>query len=108
MENKKLQNLEKELKHVKEVNNQSPFPIFDTEHVEHVEDVINSIKKSKEDYDAEPVHACGGCGNLALKTLDEGEFTTVCLRCNSVNNIVTYDNIFEWESSKHGAIWKNI
>ena len=108
MENKILQNLKKELNHIERINENAPFPIFDTEHVEHVKGLVNEIKAEKIDYDDIPVHACGECGNLALKELDEGGFTTVCLRCGTVNNIIKYDTIKDWEDSKHGQIWKNL
>lgn len=108
MGNKKLQNLEKELQHIKKSNNNAPFPVFDTEHVEHVEAVIKELKIDKEYYDGLPVEACGSCGNLALKSLDEGDFSIVCLRCNSINDIVEYKNNEAWENSKHGKFWKNL
>ena len=75
-------------------NNMAPFPVYDTEYIEDVNKRIDNMSKSKIDYDNLPVAACKYCNNLHIEQ-DDVE-NDICMRCGAVNEIVVYENIFEF------------
>src|SRR5690349_4561081 len=83
------------LNHLHYYNNLAPFPIYSTEYVSDVEDKIKQMKEDKEnDYDNEPVVACRYCKSLHI--ISDDVENTICHRCGSVNELVTFDNIHEY------------
>lgn len=85
-------------------NDMAPFPVFDTEYVDVVENEIN--KMGDKNYDNEPVDACGTCGSLHIKS-DEMGLKNVCMACGTVNDLVKYDNIFEYLETDKGKFWES-
>lgn len=92
-----LKYLGKLLSHVTYYNKLSPFPVYDTDWVQEIKDRIKQMKNSKEDYDNEPVVACKYCKSLHIVN-DEYE-NGYCYKCGSVNEFITYNNIFEYKNN---------
>jgi hypothetical protein len=89
-------------KHVEYYNKMSPFPVFDTEWQSDIKNYINEIKMSNKDYDQEPVFACKHCGTLVVPNQYEvdDDGNEICQRCNSVNEVTEYKNIFEYNKEQ--------
>lgn len=98
-----LEELEKLYKHVTYYNNMSPFPVYDTEYVDEIKKVMDKIKEKEEDYDSLPVVACKHCKSLHI-TVDE-EDNSICMKCNTINELITYDNIYAYKAEKN--IWED-
>lgn len=77
----------------------APFNVFDSEYVKDVDNYIKMIEDNKKDYDSEPVVACKYCKNLHIVT-DE-DVNNICMRCGSVNDIVEFENIYEYLKFKN-------
>lgn len=103
MNTKILKQLKKQLDHVEYYNEMSPFPIYDTEYVEKLKETMDAINKSKENYDELPVVACNSCKSLHI-VIDEVE-NSICMKCNSINDLVEFDNIEEYKKSNN--IWND-
>ena len=85
------------INHLVYYNRLSPFPIYDTAYVQDVKDKLNNIMIDKiKDYDDEPVVACKYCKSLHIE-YDELN-NDVCMRCGSVNELVEFNNINEYNS----------
>jgi len=97
-----LKQLNKLCKHVEYVNKMHVFPYYDTEWVQNIKDKINEIKMEKKDYDKEPVFACKHCGTLVVPNQYEvdDDGNEICQRCNSVNDVKEYSNIFEYNKEQ--------
>lgn len=95
MEKQKLKILKNELEHVNHSNKFTPFPVFDTEYVGLLKKEIEVVDNNKDvDYDELPVEACKHCKSLYITVDDEDN--GICMRCGSVNEVVTYNNIDEY------------
>lgn len=81
-------------------NNLSPFPVFDTGYVEDIKNKIKEMEDSKEDYDKLPVVACRNCKSLHIKYDDD--LNEHCMRCESINELIEFDNINEYTKFKNG------
>ena len=98
-----LKQLNKLYKHVEYWNKMAPFPPFCTEWQQNIRDKINDIKMNKDnDYDKEPVFACKHCGTLVVPNQYEvdDDGNEICQRCNSVNEVKEYSNIFEYNKEQ--------
>ena len=97
-----LKQLNKLYKHVEYYNKMAPFPPFCTEWQQNIRDKINEIKMEKKDYDKEPVFACKHCGTLVVPNQYEvdDDGNEICQRCNSVNDVKEYKNIFEYNKEQ--------
>ena len=98
-----LKQLNKLYKHVEYVNKMHVFPFYDTEWVQDVKDKLNEIKMNKDnDYDKEPVFACKHCGTLVVPNQYEvdDDGNEICQRCNSVNEVTEYKDIFEYNKEQ--------
>ena len=98
-----LKQLNKLYKHVEYYNKMAPFPPFCTEWQQNIRNKINEIKMNKDnDYDKEPVFACKHCGTLVVPNQYEvdDDGNEICQRCNSVNEIKEYSNIFEYNKEQ--------
>ena len=97
-----LKQLNKLYKHVEYVNKMHVFPFYDTEWVQNIKDKINEIMDNKKDYDKEPVFACKHCGTLVVPNQYEidDDGNEICQRCNSVNEVKEYSNIFEYNKQQ--------
>ena len=97
-----LKQLNKLYKHVEYYNKMAPFPPFCTEWQQNIRDKINEIKMEKKDYDKEPVFACKHCGTLVVPNQYEvdDDGNEICQRCNSVNEVAEYKNIFEYNKEQ--------
>lgn len=94
MKTTRLTHLKKLLEHAEYYNSMAPFPVYDTEWVENLRKRIKNMEDSKEDYDSEPVWACKYCKSLYIvKDEDENCF---CFKCNAVNELTEFKNIFEY------------
>ena len=81
---------------MKYYNSMAPFPVFDTDYVKDVENKLIEIMNDKiKDYDDEPVVACRHCKSLHIVTDDIDN--NVCMRCGSVNELRTFDNIYQYK-----------
>lgn len=102
MKKELLKHLNSQYKYFEYYNKMSPFPIFDTEWVQNIKDKINEIMNSKEDYDKQPVFACKHCGTLVVPNQYEvdDDGNEICQRCNSVNEVTEYKNIFEYNKEQ--------
>lgn len=98
-----LKQLKQQLQHVTYYNEMSPFPIYDTEYVENLKTKMDEITNSKQDYDELPVEACKECKSLFITVDDESN--DVCMRCNTMNEVETFDNIHEYLKVKN--IWND-
>ena len=98
-----LKQLNKLYKHVEYYNKMNIFPYYDTEWVGDIKNYINKIKMNKDnDYDKEPVFACKHCGTLVVPNQYEvdDDGNEICQRCNSVNDVKEYKNIFEYNKEQ--------
>ena len=98
-----LKQLNKLYKHVEYYNKMNIFPYYDTEWVGDIKNYINKIKMNKDnDYDKEPVFACKHCGTLVVPNQYEvdDDGNEICQRCNSVNEVISYKNIFEYNKKQ--------
>jgi hypothetical protein len=97
-----LKQLNKLYKHVEYCNTYTPFPFYDTEWQSDIKNYINEIKMEKKDYDNEPVFACKHCGTLVVPNQYEvdDDGNEICQRCNSVNEVQTFANIFEYNKEQ--------
>ena len=98
-----LKQLNKLYKHVEYYNKMNIFPYYDTEWVGDIKNYINKIKMNKDnDYDKEPVFACKHCGTLVVPNQYEvdDDGNEICQRCNSVNEVIEYKNIFEYNKEQ--------
>ena len=98
-----LKQLNKLYKHVEYVNKMNIFPYYDTEWVGDIKNYINKIKMNKDnDYDKEPVFACKHCGTLVVPNQYEvdDDGNEICQRCNSVNEVISYKDIFEYNKEQ--------
>lgn len=97
-----LRQLNKLYNYVEYVNKMHVFPFYDTEWVQNIKDKINEIKMEKKDYDKEPVFACKHCGTLVVPNQYEvdDDGNEICQRCNSVNEVTEYKDIFEYNKEQ--------
>ena len=98
-----LKQLNKLYKHVEYWNKMGPFPRYDTEWQSDIKNYINEIKMNKDnDYDKEPVFACKHCGTLVVPNQYEvdDDGNEICQRCNSINDVKEYSNIFEYNKEQ--------
>ena len=97
-----LKQLNKLYKHVEYYNKMAPFPPFCTEWQQNIRDKINEIKMEKKDYDKETVFACKHCGTLVVPNQYEvdDDGNEICQRCNSINDVKEYSNIFEYNKEQ--------
>ena len=98
-----LKQLNKLYKHVEYWNKMGPFPRYDTEWQSDIKNYINKIKMNKDnDYDKEPVFACKHCGTLVVPNQYEvdDDGNEICQRCNSINDVKEYSNIFEYNKEQ--------
>ena len=98
-----LKQLNKLYKHVEYVNKMNIFPYYDTEWVGDIKNYINKIEMNKDnDYDKEPVFACKHCGTLVVPNQYEvdDDGNEICQRCNSINDVKEYSNIFEYNKEQ--------
>ena len=98
-----LKQLNKLYKHVEYWNKMGPFPRYDTEWQSDIKNYINEIKMNKDnDYDKEPVFACKHCGTLVVPNQYEvdDDGNEICQRCNSVNEVIEYKDIFEYNKEQ--------
>ena len=100
---KKIEAVRALLNHLEYWNMMAPFPIFDTEYVAEVKKYLEQMESTEKDYDDEPVVACKNCKNLYIVT-DEDD-NDICMKCNSINDTVTYENIGEYLKVK--TIWND-
>ncbi len=96
-----LKELEELYEHVTYYNRMAPFPVYDTEYVQEIKDAIDMITNSDKNYDELPVEACANCKNLFLVVDDVDNI--ICMRCNSINEVDKYDDIYEYK--KENNIW---
>ena len=98
-----LKQLNKLYKHVEYWNKMGPFPRYDTDWQSDIKNYINEIKMNKDnDYDKEPVFACKHCGTLVVPNQYEvdDDGNEICQRCNSINDVKEYSNIFEYNKEQ--------
>ena len=98
-----LKQLNKLYKHVEYWNKMGPFPRYDTEWQQDIKNKLNEIKMNKDnDYDKEPVFACKHCGTLVVPNQYEvdDDGNEICQRCNSVNEVTEYKDIFEYNKEQ--------
>ena len=98
-----LKQFNKLYKHVEYYNKMNIFPYYDTEWVGDIKNYINKIKMNKDnDYDKEPVFACKHCGTLVVPNQYEvdDDGNEICQRCNSINDVKEYSNIFEYNKEQ--------
>lgn len=98
-----LNHLKQLYKHVQYYNKMAPFPVYDTEWQGDVKDKIDKIMNDKiKDYDKEPVFACKHCGTLVVPNQYEidSDGNEICQRCNSVNEVKEFKNIFEYNKEQ--------
>ena len=98
-----LKQLNKLYKHVEYWNKMGPFPRYDTEWQSDIKNYLNEIKMNKDnDYDKEPVFACKHCGTLVVPNQYEvdDDGNEICQRCNSVNDVKEYKDIFEYNKEQ--------
>lgn len=96
---KYLKELKKVSNHLHYYNKMAPFNVFDSEYVENVDNHIKMVEDSKKNYDDEPVVACKFCKNLHI-VVDE-DINNICMRCGSVNDIIHFENIYEYLKFKN-------
>ena len=102
MKKELLKHLNSMYKYVEYWNKMGPFPRYDTEWQIDIKNYINEIKMEKKDYDKEPVFACKHCGTLVVPNQYEvdDDGNEICQRCNSVNEVISYKNIFEYNKEQ--------
>lgn len=102
MKKELLKHLNSMYKYVEYWNKMGPFPRYDTEWQIDIKNYINEIKMEKKDYDKEPVFACKHCGTLVVPNQYEvdDDGNEICQRCNSINDVKEYKNIFEYNKEQ--------
>jgi formylmethanofuran dehydrogenase subunit E len=103
MKKELLKHLNSMYKYVEYWNKMGPFPRYDTEWQIDIKNYINKIKMNKDnDYDKEPVFACKHCGTLVVPNQYEvdDDGNEICQRCNSINDVKEYKNIFEYNKEQ--------
>lgn len=102
MKKELLKHLNSMYKYVEYWNKMGPFPRYDTEWQIDIKNYINEIKMEKKDYDKEPVFACKHCGTLVVPNQYEvdDDGNEICQRCNSVNEVTEYKDIFEYNKEQ--------
>ena len=102
MKKELLKHLNSMYKYVEYWNKMGPFPRYDTEWQSDIKNYLNEIKMEKKDYDKEPVFACKHCGTLVVPNQYEvdDDGNEICQRCNSVNEVKEYSNIFEYNKEQ--------
>lgn len=102
MKKELLKHLNSMYKYVEYWNKMGPFPRYDTEWQIDIKNYINEIKMEKKDYDKEPVFACKHCGTLVVPNQYEvdDDGNEICQRCNSINDVKEYSNIFEYNKEQ--------
>ena len=102
MKKELLKHLNSMYKYVEYWNKMGPFPRYDTEWQIDIKNYINEIKMEKKDYDKEPVFACKHCGTLVVPNQYEvdDDGNEICQRCNSVNEVIEYKDIFEYNKEQ--------
>ena len=102
MKKELLKHLNSIYKYVEYWNKMGPFPRYDTEWQSDIKNYINEIKMEKKDYDKEPVFACKHCGTLVVPNQYEvdDDGNEICQRCNSVNEVIEYKDIFEYNKEQ--------
>ena len=102
MKKELLKHLNSMYKYVEYWNKMGPFPRYDTEWQSDIKNYLNEIKMEKKDYDKEPVFACKHCGTLVVPNQYEvdDDGNEICQRCNSINDIKEYSNIFEYNKEQ--------
>ena len=102
MKKELLKHLNSMYKYVEYWNKMGPFPRYDTEWQIDIKNYINEIKMEKKDYDEEPVFACKHCGTLVVPNQYEvdDDGNEICQRCNSVNEVISYKDIFEYNKEQ--------
>ena len=103
MKKELLKHLNSMYKYVEYWNKMGPFPRYDTEWQSDIKNYINEIKMNKDnDYDKEPVFACKHCGTLVVPNQYEvdDDGNEICQRCNSINDVKEYSNIFEYNKEQ--------
>ena len=102
MKKELLKHLNSMYKYVEYWNKMGPFPRYDTEWQIDIKNYINEIKMEKKDYDKEPVFACKHCGTLVVPNQYEvdDDGNEICQRCNSVNEVISYKDIFEYNKEQ--------
>lgn len=103
MSQQTLRELKLLVDHMEYFNTMAPFPVFSTEYIQDIKDRMDEIIKSKENYDELPVVACKHCKSLYIE-VDE-EDNDICMKCNSINELIEYKNIHEYMKEK--SIWNN-
>jgi len=98
MNQKIIQVLSDEKKHLEYYNTMAPFPVYDTEYVNDVINLINKMENTKIDYDELPVVACKFCNSLYIEN-DEVE-NDICMRCGATNELVVYNTIHDYLKAK--------
>ncbi len=93
--------LKEQIESMEYYNQMAPFPVYDTEHIQDLRDAMDKIEDIETNYDELPVVACKNCKSLHIVT-DEDE-NDICMRCHSINEIVTFENIYEYK--KESNIW---
>ena len=96
---KKLKEL---LDHLEYYNEMNAFPYYDTDYVERIRNTMEYIEDEENKYDTEPVEACANCKSLYIVEDEEGT-NLICMKCNSINEVKIYDNIYEYK--KNNNIW---
>lgn len=84
---------------MRDYNDMSPFPVYDTERVKHLEGLVEDIeyrhtKGANSEFDEIPVAACLYCNSLHILTDDLDN--DVCAKCGAVNEIRMYDHIDDY------------
>ena len=102
MKKELLKHINSMYKYVEYWNKMGPFPRYDTEWQIDIKNYINEIKMEKKDYDKEPVFACKHCGTLVVPNQYEvdDDGNEICQRCNSINDVKEYSNIFEYNKEQ--------
>jgi len=96
MERLTLKHLRNLNEHMVHYNSMAPFPIYDTDYIKDVQIRIKEMEDNKEyDYDQEPVVVCKYCKSLHIVN-DEFD-NSHCYRCQSINELITFDNIYEYK-----------
>lgn len=85
------------LEKLERANLYAPFPVYDTEYVSLTKNNLDKMYDKK--YDEGAVTACKFCNELST-VVDELE-NTVCTRCGSVNDTITYTDIYEFLKTKN-------
>lgn len=103
MSQKLLGELNSMVSHMEYHNSMAPFPVYSTEYIQDIKDKMNEITKSNENYDDLPVVACRHCKSLHIEV--DNEDNDICMKCNSINELIEYKNIYEYKREKN--IWND-